>query len=472
MPPGGMPGAPPGGGGMPQGMMPGLGGAGAKKQGNKKAPAKRDPKEAEAVDPDKLPDDFRVPQLPPEAITTSDECAEDPFILEKPTDKKEVVKRQMIAKYKAIYLKGEFANDTEKKLVADILRYKLCELTRKENREKAWSIRNEILNDIKQSPPKGGKREVRKFMLKTVVEEAPKLFQYHAVARLNAAILLSELSDPLYNEEEAEGKKPAEPCVRALEPLVKMVEDGKQLTAVRTWGVNGLARLAALPELKQAERFEIIDTLVKQLNTSGKEHEWYQMRLAEGLGKVNTISNKDKRPIVPLALGQVLTDPDRPWLVRAEAAQSIGRLPYDGDIDVGVLAYETARLAQQMTEAYNEKPNLAAWKLCFIKVYGAYKPLDEDDAKQKRGLLMQVDGKPALTKYKKVVQEAFDLVLPLVSKAVNDTDGIDAALSNLKKWLEGNAPKSLKIHPAEAPINSKPSGGGKVAAEPQPTTGS
>lgn len=458
---------PPGGGGMPQGMMPG---AGAKKQGNKKAPAKRDLKEAEVVDPDKLPDDFRVPQLPPEALTTSEECAEDPFVLEKPTDKKEVVKRQMIAKYKAIYLKGEFANDTdnEKKLVADIIRYKLCELTRKENREKAWDLRLQILRDIAQSPSKGGKRDVRKFMLKTVVEEAPKLFQYHAVARLNAAILLSELADPLYNEEEAEGKKPAEPCVRALEPLKKMVEDGKQLTAVRTWGVNGLARLAALRELKQAKRFEIVDTLVKQLNTSGKEHEWYQMRLAEGLGKVNVISNEEKRPIVPQALGQVLTDTDRPWLVRAEAAQSIGRLPYDGDIDVGVLAYETARLAQQMTEAYNEKPNLAAWKLCFIKVYGAYKPLDDDDAKEKRGLLMQVDAKPALTKYKKVVQEAFDLVLPLVSKAVNDSEGIDAALSNLKKWLEGNAPKSMKIHPAESPINSKPIAGGKAPANPPP----
>jgi hypothetical protein len=160
---------------------------------------------------------------------------------------------------------------------------------------------------------------------------------------------------------------------------------------------------------------------------------------------------------VPQALAQVLADTERPWLVRAEAAQSLGRLPYDSNIDVGLLAYEIAQLAQQMTEAFNKQPKVPIWKLCFMKVYGGFKPLEEEDGtRQKRGLLAQVESRPALSAYKKTVQESFDLVLPLVIKVVGDPEGIDVSLANLKKWLDTNAPKNFKIHPDEDPIISKP----------------
>src|SRR5262249_50410087 len=154
--------------------------------------------------------------------------------------------------------------------------------------------REEILTDVKQSPGKGGKRDVRKFMLKMIAEEAPKLLQYHATARINAAILLADLSDSDYSEEEGDARKPTEPCTRGAEPLIKLVKDRAQLTAVRIWGVNGLVRLAMLPELKLQLRSDIVETLVAQLNGSGREHEWYQMRLAEGLGKVNVARNQDR----------------------------------------------------------------------------------------------------------------------------------------------------------------------------------
>ena len=152
---------------------------------------------------------------------------------------------------------------------------------------------------------------------------------------------------------------------------------------MRTWGVKGLVRLATLPDVNSQLRMQIVDTLVSQLNSSGKEHKWYQWRLAEGLGKINVVQNQDKRPFVPQGLARVLTDTERPWLVRGEAAQSLGRLPYDSNIDVGLLAYEIAQLAQQMTDAFNKQPKLSIWKLCFMKVYGAFKPLEDDDSKQK-----------------------------------------------------------------------------------------
>jgi len=166
----------------------------------------------------------------------------------------------------------------------------------------------------------------------------------------------------------------------------------------------------------------------------------------------------------------VLTDTDRPWLVRAEAAQSLGRLPYDSNIDVGLLAYETARLAQQMTEAFEKQPKLPIWKLCFMKVYGAFKPLEEEDAsRQRRGFLAQVESRPAFSSYKKTVQESFDAVLPLVVKVVGESEGIDVALVNLKKWLDQNVPKNKSIQEGEDPIVSKPNTANRLQdTEPSP----
>ena len=461
----------PGGRGGPG--MPGyMGGAGGKKVVTKKADSKKAAvkKEApEAIDNERLPPGYKVPQEPPDALTTTVEwIPEDPFPGEKPGENK--VQRATLRRYQAILASGDF-KEGEKQFVGDIMRWKLSMLTRKEKRETAADWREkQIQKDLSPQfyPSKGNPKTVRKFLLKFVADEAPKLFEFHVIARLNGAILLSELCD--IPETDGDNKSPAIPCVRGGPPLMEMVKDEKQLTAVRIWGVNGLVRLAILPEVNAQLRAQIVETLVAQMNSSGKEHGWYQMRLAEGLGKLNVIQNQDKRPFVPQALARVLTDTERPWIVRAEAAQSLGRLPYDSNIDVGLLAYEMARLAQQMTEAYNKQPKLSIWKLCFMKVYGGFKPLEEDDgSKQKRGLLAQVDSRPALSTYKKTVQESFELVLPLVVKVVGEDKEVDVSLANLKKWLDGNAPKNFKIHADEEPITSKPSTATQIPnAEPAP----
>jgi len=427
-------------------------GPGGKKPGAKKPVVKREA--PETIDNESLPPGYTVPQEPPEALTTTAEWIEDPF-----QDKvgKKTNYNSMISRYRKILGDGDFKEgDKDKALVADVMKWKLSQLTLKDKRESAEDWREKsIKRDLQQFPEKGNPKTVRSFLLKVVAEEAPRLFEYHAMARINGAILLSELCE--INETDAVGKAPAVPCFRGADPLMEMVKDTKQLTAVRGWGVKGLVRLATLPEIPSAKRSQIVDTLVAQMNTSGKEYKWYQFRLAEGLGKLNIVQNQEKRPFVPQALARVLTDTERPWLVRAEAAQSLGRLPYDINLDVGLIAYEVALLAQQMTEAYNKQPSHAIWKLCFMKVYGAFKPLEEEDgSKQKRGLLAQVESRPALSTYKKTVQDSFDVVLPLVVKVVGDDKEVDVSLANLKKWLEQNTPKNFRLQQDEDPIISKP----------------
>jgi hypothetical protein len=431
--------------------------------GKKAAPKKETT--SEEIDNVKLPKGYTVPQEPPEAFTTTDEWIFDPFKGEKPGETK--VRRSMLAQYQSILQAGDFSKETDKQLVSDILRWKLSVLTRKEDREKATKNRQEIYRDLSFFPSnKTSPRIVRKVMLKQVAEEAPKLFQYHFIARLNAAILLADLAD--INETDQEGKVAAVPCTKGAAPLLELVKDSKQLTAVRVWGVNGLVRLAVLPELTTLLRNQLVETLVDQMKGSAKEHDWYQFRLAEGLGRLTVIQNSEKHAVVPQALALVLVDTSRPWLVRAEAAQSLGRLPYESapPIDLGLLAYETARLAQQMTEAYNKEPKLAIWRLGFMKVYGAFKPLDDGDPNVKRGFLMQIE-KPALASHKRTVQEAFDVVLPLVAKVVVEPAGIDAALVNLRKWLDQNVPKSFKLYQDQDPIFSKQSQGNTI---PRPDT--
>ncbi|MBI3864152.1 MAG: hypothetical protein HY290_19895 [Planctomycetia bacterium] len=462
---------------MPPGTPGGAGGFSGKKAGDKKGgPAVR-PKPgegtAEEYDNESLPRGYQVPQEPPEAFNTDEEWIEDPTKL--PADAKKADKDRAVRllnnSFKSVMTAGEFTKDSDKQLVVDMVRYKLAQLTQKEFREKAAELRIKLEQEIEASNNKTGPRAARLLALKTIADEAPRLFQYHFVARLQGAILLAHLAD--FNETEADAKKPAVPCSKAAEALVAMVNDEQQLTAVRVWGVNGLVRLATLDNISFQLRSRLVDVLVAQMNASGKQHEWFQLRLAEGLGRLSVIQNQDKRPVVPQALALVLADSTRPWLVRAEAAQSLGRLQYDGapSVNVSLLAYEMARLTQQIMEAYNKAPKQTVWKLCMIRIYGGFKPLEDEDTSKdktppKRGLVTQVEGKPGLSSHRKAVQGAFEKVLPLVSKVVGEPKEIDPALADLKKWLEDkdNRPENYKIHPDEAPIISQSNAGGRDPA--------
>src|SRR5262245_30775918 len=301
--------APPGrGGGSPYGPMPGMPGMqgtmpGAK-QPTKRAAPERTGKPTEPVDLEKLPSKYHVPQEPPEALTTTEEWIEEWFPDRGPENEKDKNKRKaqvLISKYRTILGAGEFADAEQRKFVADMVRWKLSLLTRKEFREQAQAKRYDLWKDITQNPTnKSGSREVRKFVLQTIADEAPRLFKYHAVARINGAILLADLSDPQCNEAEGDGRnKPAESCLRALQPLKDLVDDKNQLVAARIWGVIGLVRIASLSQAKPATRNEIVELLVKLVNESAGEHEWYQWRLVEGLGRLNVVMNADKKVIVP-----------------------------------------------------------------------------------------------------------------------------------------------------------------------------
>src|SRR5262249_36209650 len=144
---------------------------------------------------------------------------------------------------------------------------------------------------------------------------------------------------------------------------------------------------------------------------------------------------------------------------------------YATDINAGTIAFEMALLAQQMADAYGKEPDEAMWKLCFMKVYGGFKPLEDE---QKRGLLSQGE-RGALAAHKRAVQEAFDSVLPVVKIVIHKQEGMETARANLRKWLDSNTPKDFKIHQDldsivqdEPIVSKKPSENGGVETNVSP----
>jgi hypothetical protein len=431
---------------------------GTKKDSKEKAAPKRVEDAAAGDDRNKLPDGFIVPPLAPDEVTTTEECKFDPFGDGEDRKRQET---RALAQYRQILNNGEFANDAEKKLVSDILHWKLCTLTHRDKREKAYDIQQSIFREIDQSGGKGGgkKRDVRKFMLQTVVDKSPEIFQYHIVARVNCAVLLANLSDIM--EVEGEGtKNPRVPCTRARGLLLKVLDGdpavyGKQPDAVRVVALRGLIKLALLPELKPTDRNEIVAALSRTLESGPTENEWLQMRIADGLGQIGLIYNQERVAIVPQALAVAVADRRRTWMARAAAASALGRLPYSSDVDLSLVAFEIARLTKEMADDFQKNPGSASWAPKFFWIYLAFRPANEDDEKAGVGLITQVNSKGVLAAHKKTVVDAYSQILPIVEKVIKDPKGLDEPLGKLNEWLKSNPPKTDKIADGQNSIYSQ-----------------
>lgn len=422
-------------GGMPGGM----GGPRTMGPGGKK-PAAKSKKKEEDVDRTTLPPGYQIPPEPTEEFTTTDECTDDPFDgLSKPD------RAQKFAKYRDALVRGKFLNEKdEKKLIDEVVRSRLCEMTKKQarddNRVAFWRL--ELTKELRATPAKGVQKEVRQYILQSIAKQAPMLFTYNILARINGAILLGEL-----NESEEEGASvPAVPYIPAYEPLITLLNDEKQHGGVRALAVKGLVRIANDKDIKVDTRHQIVETLIARTNSSAGYAEWLQLRLVDSFAEIKILYSRDKKPYVAQALAQVLVDVNRPWSVRAQAAYAIGRLPYDRDVDLTLLAYEVVKLGRQMGDAYLKDPAPPHWKVYFMRVYLAFKPADDaEDRGKDGGLLKQVETKGAFASHKKSVQEAYQQLLPLVERALKGTAGVKEAVTKMDAWLVANPPQKRSI---------------------------
>ena len=398
----------------------------------------------------------------------------------------ERTQRTKLTTYNNLISKGSFASDEERKVMAEVVRWKMARFTKKKNREppprkvdkdgkeikdKEWislyENRREIAENVRQAGRLGGGRDVRPELLKAISKEAAGILEgYHWAARMNVAILLSEINSSY---------EPDLPYVQASPLLIKIVRDTKQVDAVRIHGVLGCRRLLRFEQTPAEVRTAIVkalyDVLTEQNKASKEEklaHDWLNFRIVESLGWARTISI-ERRPVIPEALAQVIIDTEHPWRPRYFAAQSLGRLPLDGSINLQMISTEIARLAQQVAREYEKNQQDPTWKIAAWRIYFAFRPEEDLDKSLQAGLKTQVDTKAALGAAKKPVTEAYQTVLPIINSILKNEKLPKPAVDKLDKWLIDNTPKDYKVFPGAEPLTLPPDHA-KVARAPAAKT--
>ena len=469
------------GGGQPgrgPGMTPpgyGPGGMGGRQKTAKKAKPDDDELTLPEVDPNLLPTGYVPPKTALEQFTTDKEWIFSEWAFENIKDKDPVkekalrekeVKRKINA-FQNLRQKSSIGED-DRKLIVEFVRWSLAQITLKENRDSAHLLREKLVKELRRVGSKNTPPQIHKVMIDAIVKESPKLFEYHFVARFNAALLLTDLND--IEAEMNDGT--AISCVSASEPLFALLKDTSQLEPLRWTAVKGLVRIHDVPDLKTGIKHEIVHALVDQMNHCEGAHFWYQFRLAEALGQLKTVDDEAKKPIVVTALARIVVDTTRNYLVRTTAAQSIGRLPLEGKINTSLLAFEMARLGAQMSEEYEKHPGRPEWTTCFLKLHNAFHILSADDKKRMVGLLTQVQAKPGLAAHKKAVQDSYELLSPLIQEVLrNAQHGLPNGpkllaaepMKKLRDWLK-SPPKDQSVAPGEPQLVKQ------AAAETKPET--
>jgi len=241
---------------------------------------------------------------------------------------------------------------------------------------------------------------------------------------------------------------------------MKLLNDTNQPEAYRIWAAVGLGRMLLLPviDLPTKQRQDIVAALIAALNRDKGGAWWLQMRQVEALGQCNISSDSAGRPIVLQTLGEILADKDRPWIVRAEAAQAIGRIPIDKKVDYSVLVSQIIRLGQQMADEAVKDPRKSDWGLCFFKLYLAFKPANADEQKKGYGLLNKGSGQ--LGAHQKTIDDAYKAILPMLTQVIADITSnkplnLAGHAARLGTWLQANEPKESKIAPNEKPLAAK-----------------
>lgn len=283
-------------------------------------------------------------------------------------------------------------------------------------------------------------------LLPEITKQCEKLLKHPLPVRLNAVMLITELNQTRFN---AGKKQAAVPYEGKAGSLIAIVSDPSQHQAVKVVAVNGLHRLCKDANLKIDLRKKIATALIKELKNSETEP-WYQRVCIETLGVVNDLYDTQRKPYIVQMLCEILIDNQRPWLVRAGAACSLGRTKMDGQINLPLINYEVARFTYDLGLQHNQKPRSYHWKMCFFQAYSAYRKKDARDT----AWLDRVKN-ASLSKHKTIVEAAYQRILPVVNEVIGRMKPQTISkktLEDLKKFIDENPPANLSVAPGSKPL--------------------
>ena len=343
----------------------------------------------------------------------------------------------------------------------------------KDRKENLADLRKRLLDLIRNGNSGRLSVEVREFFQKAIIAECNGLLDNHYLVRLNAVILVGQLS---LNNGNPQKNPPEEPAAYApgYAFLLGIVKDEKQHISIRIAAVRGLTRICklGLPDPNDKRRPEIALALASQLSKSDT-HYWYQMALAECLataGLVADPANKNN-PVILQALADTIADPKRHWYARCEAARAVGRLNIEPTHAVGPIVAEIVSLGYQMGQAYNANPKREAWSNHFVNLYLAFKP---ESAKTLAPGGKRIAGLLAALPNSKEVKESYEQIVPLASHVLNagGKQFTAATLDAVREWLKTRLPaKNLPPNAQQPeavtqPGSAKPPGAAAANGKP------
>lgn len=389
-----------------------------------------------------VPDDFVPPRPVPDIMTLTEELM---------TEEEENEGRKGLLNYQKA-LRNGVLDAQARELIDQGVKYRLYRMTRKEHRQMLPIMRHELLSQDMNFASKGAGAPIdaREYFLDRVTKLSEDLLDNNFHVRLNAVMILGNLT---LQEADRRNNVAEKAYTPALEVLLKVFDDESQLEAIKIPAVQGLERICLAGDPSRDQQLRVAQALVKELSDPST-NAWYQMRLAQALGNVGIINDRQPRPFVAQALAQVVVDQDRDWLVRAQAAKALGRAPLnDGPINVGLICFTIVDLAHQGAQAYNQTVSQAAnseaaaayWKDFFVTLYLAFQPKDADERQAGRGLILR---------NKTVSTGAYETLLPLVRHVIHqDKEPFTQDQMNaVSDWLAKNPPTDARIAPSEQPI--------------------
>jgi hypothetical protein len=424
-------------------------------------PVEASPEDAEAEEASpELPLGYKPPGVRPKQMTFEKELMTAEEEAQLATELKN-------ARYKDVLRDGKL-DATTTELLKKLARYDVYRMTMKKHRRELHKLRDELVGHMTSAASllsPGSQRDAfRAAFLQEVVDRCKELLDGNFYARVSAALTLGHLD---LHDYDAQKMTPPVPFAPALVPLMEIVNSDDQYEAVKIIAVVGIHRMAVAGLLSQTEKLDLANRMLAELKNP-KSGPWYQMRLAEALGRIDLAVDRENRPFIIQGLTEVVADRGRHWVARSMAAKALGRAKTSANVNLNKVTFEIAQLARDMIEAYNKEreapneldpgsPNPEAfyWRLCFLNLYLAFRPENAEEKDLKFGLMQNVG------QYKPVIESAYALIAPLARHVFYTSPSVafpaDRAES-LDGWLKQNVPDSQSIAPnMPAIVNSQAS---------------
>lgn len=413
-------------------LPPGAAPPGAEKKKQAPPPPPPAPIDAPAttIDPQtKLPVGYQPPGDKPDLMTLDKPLLSAPEI---------DALRRLEGKYKQA-MRGTDLNEANKDLLRKGLKYRLALLCEKDNRNNLHTFRERLLNeDLRQAGVLSQRGDpyinFRTFVLTELTKQTELLLDNNLYVRIQAVTLLGELT---LTESDLQRGTKLEAFTPALDPLVRVLGDANQPLAVKIAAARSVIRLLRFGTPSVPLKHQVASVAIAQLKDP-TTHFWYQMRLVEALGLVDvTLDLNERKPFVVNALRGVMNDPKRDWQVRAQAVKSLGRVPFDAQVDVNATMREIAQFSLDLAKAAQQKPESPLWKSAFVWVYLGFQAADgtdRDALKRNRGGLKN---NPQVASQ---AEPVYQLILPLVNKLINDQRITADQVKSLEDWVNKNKP--------------------------------